>query len=203
MDGFKPTTTLKSTMPGLPQNLHICCSHLAQITDEPALSHSTYREPAVPNRDSWGQSHGSRRTYCAAGTLLWAPGTAGLQHGCHTPTLNAHSRKSAPTSVLSHQIPGCNFPDRLLIPTGSPCREPPPKAKRLQPGTSLPLPMTCTLSFGAGCCGNRWHGLSRSSPDRAGNCGIAGSGSGTPSCSRCGSRNTQRDGRLWERDAKL
>lgn len=66
----------------------------------------------------------------------------------------------------------------------------------LQRGRSLPLPMTCTLSFGAGCCGNRWHGPSRSSPDRAGNCDTAGSGSETPSCSRCGSTNTRRGGRL-------
>lgn len=69
----------------------------------------------------------------------------------------------------------------------------------LQRGRSLPLPMTCTLSFGAGCCGNRWHGPSRSSPDRAGNCDTAGSGSETPSCSRCGSRNTRRGGRLCGR----
>lgn len=69
----------------------------------------------------------------------------------------------------------------------------------LQRDASLPLPMTCTLSFGAGCCGNRWHGPSRSSPDRAGNCDTAGSGSETPSCSRCGSRNTRRGGRLRRR----
>lgn len=140
MCGSKPTTTLKSTIPGPPQNLHIFCSHLDENTDEPALSHFTYRESAVPNRDSWGQSHGSRRTYCAAGALLRAPGAAGLQHSCHTRTLNPRSRKSAPISVLSRQFPGCNFPDRLLIPTGSPCREPPlqgkaPAARRKPPLT--------------------------------------------------------------------
>lgn len=53
------------------------------------------------------------------------------------------------------------------------------------------LPMTYTPSFGAGCYGNRWHAPSRSSPDRAGNYDIAGSGSGSPSYSQYGSRSTR------------
>lgn len=65
------------------------------------------------------------------------------------------------------------------------------------------LPMTCTPSFGAGCYGNRWHDPSRSSPDTAGNYDIAGSGSGSPSYSHCGSKSTRPGGTLqgWrERD---
>lgn len=70
----------------------------------------------------------------------------------------------------------------------APSRGPPP------PPSSLP--MTYTPSFGAGCYGNRWHAPSRSSPDRAGNYDIAGSGSGSPSYSRCGSRSTRPGERL-------
>lgn len=61
---------------------------------------------------------------------------------------------------------------------------------------ALALPMMCTLSFGAGCCGNHWHVPSRSSPDRAGNCDTVGIGSEIPSYSHCGSRSTPLDGRL-------
>lgn len=60
----------------------------------------------------------------------------------------------------------------------------------------LSLPMTYTPSFGAGCYGNRWHAPSRSSPDRAGNYDIAGSGSGSPSYSQYGSRSTRPGERL-------
>lgn len=60
----------------------------------------------------------------------------------------------------------------------------------------LPLPMRYTPSFGAGCYGDRWHAPSRSSPDRAGNYDIAGSGSGSPSYSQCGSRSTRPGERL-------
>lgn len=96
-------------------------------------------------------------------------------------------------------VPGLSMPDSC--PELRPGAPPPAGGQSsLQRGASLPLPMTCTLSFGAGCCGNRWHGPSRSSPDRAGNCDTAGSGSETPSCSRCGSRNTRRGGRLHRRE---
>lgn len=66
----------------------------------------------------------------------------------------------------------------------------------LQQFMNLPLPMTCILSFGAGCYGNHWHVPSRSNLDRAGNCDTAGIDSEIPSCSRYGSRNTQQGGRL-------
>lgn len=199
MDGSKPMTMFKSTVPEPPQHQHIFCSHLAENTHEPALSHFTYREPAVPNRDSPTGAGGLtvRLALCSGPPALQA---------CSTAVTHTHP-KSTLQKVCSHL---CALPParRVQLPrqAADPNRQSLPGAPtpgQSASGTSLPLPMTCTLSFGAGCCGNRWHGLSRSSPDRAGNCGIAGSGSGTPSCSRCGSRNTQQDGRLWERDAKL
>jgi len=107
------------------------------------------------------------------------------------------SLKGSPIRTSS-PAPGLPVPDGRseLRPGASP---PAGGQSSLQRGASLPLPMTCTLSFGAGCCGNRWHGPSKSSLDRAGNCDTAGSGSETPSCSRCGSRNTRRGGRLRRR----
>lgn len=67
------------------------------------------------------------------------------------------------------------------------------------PPLLLSLPMTYTPSFGAGCYGNHWHAPSRSSPDRAGNYDIAGSGSGSPSYSQYGSRSTRPGERLQGR----
>lgn len=57
-------------------------------------------------------------------------------------------------------------------------------------------PRMSAPSFGAGCCGDRWHGHARSSSGTAGNHDTAGSGSGNPSCSRSGSTNIPQDGRL-------
>ena len=64
------------------------------------------------------------------------------------------------------------------------------------------LPRTCTLSFGAGCYGNHRHAPSRSSLDRAGNCDTVGIGSESPTCSHCGSTNTQPGGRLMGKQTK-
>lgn len=191
--------------------LCICCSHLTENIDECALStHHLQAANSMSNRNSQGRVPWGGGTYCAAGALLRALWRcAAPQHGpSRAPQIHAPKRPfPPPRSPTSSQ--GCSFPDRVA----DPCRQPgwwPPlagsshwrgKAARGEArGASLPLPMTCTLSFGAGCCGNRWHGLSRSSPDRAGNCDTAGSGSETPSCSRCGSRNTRRGGRLRRRE---
>lgn len=74
-------------------------------------------------------------------------------------------------------------------------------APPLLPSPLPSLPMTCTPSFGAGCYGNHWHAPSRSSPDRAGNYDIAGSGSGSPSYSQYGSRSTRPGERLQGKEA--
>lgn len=58
------------------------------------------------------------------------------------------------------------------------------------------LPKRNAPSSGAGCCEDHWHGHAKNSFDRAGSCGTAGTGTGSPSCSRTGSRNTPQDGRL-------
>lgn len=144
--------------------------------------------------------------------LLRCPCCGTHHHRCHRSSprkyhSHLHALLKAPkaeASLMGWPIPIGSPAPSLSVPDG--CLELRPGSSllaggqsSLQQGMSLPLPMTCTLSFGAGCCGNRWHGPSRSSPDRAGNCDTAGSGSETPSCSRCGSRNTRRDGRLHRR----
>lgn len=60
------------------------------------------------------------------------------------------------------------------------------------------LPKRNAPSSGAGCCEARWHGHAKSSFGRAGSCGTVGTGTGSPSCSHSGNRNTPQDGRLGE-----
>lgn len=149
-----------------------CCQPLLRC---PPCGTHRHRRPRSSPRKDHSHLHVLPRAPKAGASLTGSP----IQTGCPAPSL------PVPDGCLELR-PGVS---------------PPAGGQRsLQRGTSLPLPMTCTLSFGAGCCGNRWHGPSRSSPDRAGNCDTAGSGSETPSCSRCGSRNTQRGGRLCRRE---
>lgn len=163
------------------------------------------------------ESCGSRRSCHEPGALLPAPPVLPSPRTHHHRHPRSSPRKDhshlcaflmapkARASLMGSPIWTSSPVPGLPVPDGYPelwSRASPPAGGQssLQQGTSLPLPMTCTLSFGAGCCGNRWHGPSRSSPDRAGNCDTAGSGSETPSCSHCGSRNTRRGGRLRRRE---
>lgn len=51
-------------------------------------------------------------------------------------------------------------------------------------------------SSDAGCYEDHLHGRAKNSFDRAGSCGTAGIGTGSPSCSHTGSMNIPQDGRL-------
>lgn len=110
---------------------------------------------------------------------------ASLQQQCHS-----HPNIQHPYIVLNKKTAATTGPVQTHPSQARTPPSPPPLPSLLY------LPMTYTPSFGAGCYGNHWHAPSRSSPDRAGNYDIAGSGSGSPSYSQYGSRSTRPGERL-------
>lgn len=67
---------------------------------------------------------------------------------------------------------------------------------RIESDLGFALPKMSAPSSGAGCYGDHWHGRARSSSDKAGSHGTAGTDTGNPSCSRSGNMNIPPDGRL-------